>query len=219
MTPTRPRALEIATVRTPSPRRGLAKGLAVLSVLLLGTAAGVAAWADELSWLRALSLERESPALALWRVLTHLGEKAILLPLTATAALLSFRRPAIRRVALPLAGAIALASGTVWLSKRLIDRPRPPADLHSVAVHSPSMPSGHATLGAVWWGAVTLAALMGLPKRPAWHRWPVLGFSIAIGLLAGVSRPVLGVHYPSDVFAGWSLACAALALALQFTKV
>ena len=65
-----------------------------------------------------------------------------------------------------------------------------------------SFPSGHAM------GSMTLAAvLVALAWRTRW-RWPVVAAASAFVLLVGLSRVYLGVHYPSDILAGW---CAALA--------
>ena len=65
-----------------------------------------------------------------------------------------------------------------------------------------SFPSGHAM------GSMTLAATLVLLAWPTRWRWPVAVASAACVIAVGVSRPYLGVHYPSDVLAGW---CAALA--------
>ncbi len=65
-----------------------------------------------------------------------------------------------------------------------------------------SFPSGHAM------GSMTLATTLVLLAWPTRWRWPVVAASVACVVAVGVSRPYLGVHYPSDVLAGW---CAALA--------
>lgn len=65
-----------------------------------------------------------------------------------------------------------------------------------------SFPSGHAM------GSMTLAmVLVLLAWRTRWRWWvalPMLGFVLMVGL----SRVYLGVHYPSDILAGWAAACA-----------
>lgn len=85
-------------------------------------------------------------------------------------------------------------------------RPRPEIVDHLVAVQSTSFPSGHAMASAVTY--LTLGALLArTERRPA-----VRGFIFAVAgfltLLIGVSRVFLGVHYPTDVLAGWSLGAA-----------
>lgn len=112
--------------------------------------------------------------------------------------------------------AVAVVSGTVISSilKVLFDRPRP--DLTGIArVFTASFPSGHATISAVVF--LTLGAL--LAERAPTPRLGVYYLSVAaiLAILVGVSRVYLGVHYPTDVLAGWligtawALLCVALA--------
>ncbi|MDG2526692.1 phosphatase PAP2 family protein [Stenotrophomonas sp. HITSZ_GD] len=87
-------------------------------------------------------------------------------------------------------------------AKHFFQRERPSL-WESIAPESTfSFPSGHAM------GSMTLAAvLVALAWRTRW-RWPVALAAGGFVLLVGVSRVYLGVHYPSDILAGW---CAALA--------
>lgn len=102
-----------------------------------------------------------------------------------------------------LAGsALALSHIAVQLLKRTIARPRPrlPTGAQSL-IESPdrfSFPSGHAA--AALSVALGLAAVAPLLLDP----WILLA-----GLLVGISRCYLGVHYPGDVLAGWLLALGA----------
>ena len=87
-------------------------------------------------------------------------------------------------------------------AKQTVQRPRP-ALWESIAPESTfSFPSGHAM------GSMTLAAVLVLL---AWHtrwRWPVLAGASVFTVLVGLSRLYLGVHYPSDVLAGWAAGLA-----------
>jgi undecaprenyl-diphosphatase len=112
------------------------------------------------------------------------------------------------------AGGIALAG----LLKLAYARPRPILVPHLVDVTSTSFPSGHATDSALVY--LTLAALLArsIPKRGP--RIYVIGAAILMILLIGVSRVYLGVHWPSDVAAGWTLGAAwALACSLVYSRL
>lgn len=85
-------------------------------------------------------------------------------------------------------------------SKRFFHRMRPSL-WESVAPETTfSFPSGHAM------GSMTLAFAVVLLSWPTRWRWPVLGSAFAFVLLVGASRVYLGVHYPSDILAGWAAA-------------
>lgn len=86
---------------------------------------------------------------------------------------------------------------TVELLKLSIGRIRPDLDLHAVAVQSLSFPSAHAANSMIAYVAV---ALFCAPPR---HRRSALTLAIAASLAIGATRPFLGVHWPSDVLAGW----------------
>ncbi|MEO6155271.1 MAG: phosphatase PAP2 family protein [Thermomonas sp.] len=85
-------------------------------------------------------------------------------------------------------------------TKQLFARARPTL-WESIAPESSfSFPSGHAM------GSMTLACVLVLL---AWHtrwRWPVLAVTSVFVALVGLSRIYLGVHYPSDILAGWAAA-------------
>ena len=98
---------------------------------------------------------------------------------------------------------ILLASIVVSLVKVRIARDRPELLEPIIVEHGFSFPSGHATLSMVAYGV--LAVLVGRTRLPRWLRSVVIfGLGILVGLI-GISRVWLGVHYPSDVLAGWAL--------------
>lgn len=83
--------------------------------------------------------------------------------------------------------------------KLLIGRPRPALD-HPVTVSSMSFPSGHTANSMT---AYVLLALLALPPR--W-RGPGVVAAIVLATAIGLTRPYLGVHWPTDVLGGWCLA-------------
>ncbi len=102
---------------------------------------------------------------------------------------------------------VATASGGLVSDglKIVFGRPRP--EFSSVAQElSASFPSGHAMLSAVTF--LTIGALLAR-MTPYWRlRIYYLVTAIALTVLVGITRVILGVHYPSDVVAGWALGAA-----------
>jgi undecaprenyl-diphosphatase len=103
---------------------------------------------------------------------------------------------------------VAAAFGGMLLSTLLklgFDRPRPDVP-HLARVFTASFPSGHATLSAVVF--LTLGALLARAERKRRVKTYFVALAIFLTVAVGVSRVYLGVHYPSDVLAGWCLGTA-----------
>ncbi|PZO07316.1 MAG: hypothetical protein DCF27_11425 [Lysobacteraceae bacterium] len=84
--------------------------------------------------------------------------------------------------------------------KAAFARERPDLWLSMAPEHTFSFPSGHAM------GSATLAAaVVMLLWRTRW-RWPALVLGVGFAAWVGASRVYLGVHYPSDILAGWTAA-------------
>lgn len=103
---------------------------------------------------------------------------------------------------------VAVGGGQLLSSllKLGIDRPRPDLVPHLVEVQTLSFPSGHAMMAAVTY--LTLGAMLAGIAPGRMTRAYLLGVAVLITLMVGVSRIYLGVHWPSDVLAGW---CAGFA--------
>jgi undecaprenyl-diphosphatase len=108
---------------------------------------------------------------------------------------------------LGLAGGVALSEGL----KALFGRPRPPAAFQAVETLNASFPSGHTLLATVLY--LTLGVMLTRAFPRAHLKAFVLGAAMTVVLLIGLTRVYLGVHWASDVFAGWC-AGAAWAMAL-----
>ena len=145
--------------------------------------------------------------LGFWEACTFAGG-AILIPigvmLTASAALT-------RHARLAVILAVVLVGSTLFtdLLKDFVARPRPPWEALAPEVGF-SYPSGHTLESTVTYGLIALVAW-----RTPLSRLPtlvLLAIGLAIPHLVGLSRIALGVHYPSDVLAGWLGGVAMVAL-------
>jgi undecaprenyl-diphosphatase len=133
----------------------------------------------------------------LMRRLTHLGDAAITVPIALVLLLGSV--PPLGSVGVVVAFTLTVSHLMVQALKRTVTRPRPrfPAGFHSL-IEAPdrfSFPSGHAASSL----SVALPLAEVLP-------YPFAGGLVVVAVLVGGSRCYLGVHYPSDVAAGWALA-------------
>ena len=139
------------------------------------------------------------------RDVTALGGTIVLVGLTlAAAAYLSIERK--WRVMLFMLVAVfgGLAAGQ--LLKLGFDRARPELVPHHSQVYTASFPSGHAMGAAVVY--MTLAALLARVAARRESRAFLLLLGVLLTVLVGASRVYLGVHWPTDVLAGWTAGAA-----------
>lgn len=135
------------------------------------------------------------------RDFTSLGGTAILVALClAVLGYLLLQKK--RRMALFMAAAVIggfILSSTL---KSFFDRPRPDIVPHSTYVMSASFPSGHSMLSAVVF--LTLGGLLAHHIKNRRLKIYVLTLSVLATFIVGCSRIYLGVHWPTDVLAGWT---------------
>ncbi len=139
------------------------------------------------------------------RDFTALGGVGVLTLLTAGAVgylVLTDKWRAALAVALSVAGGILLST----LIKMGFDRPRPDLVSHGSHVYTASFPSGHSMMAAVVY--LTLGALLARVRPHKRVKAYILSCAVVLTVLVGISRVYLGVHWPTDVLAGWAVGAA-----------
>lgn len=112
-----------------------------------------------------------------------------------------------------------LLSGLVLSTtiKHWVARPRPQLVPALDDVTSMSFPSGHA-LNSTLFYLMAFTVFAPFLRQRKW-RWSLLAVAFCLSLLTGISRVALGVHYPTDVIAGWVLATAWVWLWLTIARI
>ena len=105
-------------------------------------------------------------------------------------------------VVLAITGGGLAANGLKWIFVRA----RPDLVPHLVSVDSASFPSAHAMNSAVTF--LTLGVLLSRTQKDRRLKAYLLGVAVFLTLIVGFSRDYLGVHWPTDVVAGWAVGAA-----------
>lgn len=184
----------------------LGSGLAASALLILVIAwlAPVAVGAEAMAFERELlSWFQRWPEAGMGRILREagqLGEGVVLFLLVAVLAMVLWRPH--RRHALILVAAYGGSFAIHWTGKLLVGRPRPRLIEWSDHLASgTSYPSGHAVEAAATYMALAWILTRVAPRVPALAVWVS---AVILVLLNGISRLYLGLHWPSDVLAGWT---------------
>ncbi len=121
-----------------------------------------------------------------------------LFALGAMVALLFLR---LRREAVLFAGTVVLGWIVNSAIKHIVGRPRPEIVPHLTEAGGASFPSGHSFNSAVVYIAMALAFASMSAREPV--RYTIVGTALVASAAIAWSRVLLGVHFPSDVAAGW----------------
>lgn len=147
--------------------------------------------------LHALVARRHRVLDVIMRAVTHLADVHNVVAIVLALALGVV--PELRDAGLAAAWALTVSHVAVHQLKRRFLRPRPSMPVGFQSLIEPpdkfSFPSGHAAAAL----SVTLPVALALGGGLGWS-------ILALGLLVGVTRCYLGVHYPGDVLVGWVLA-------------
>lgn len=133
--------------------------------------------------------------------LNIIGGVAATLGVTAAGSLFLWRSRG-HGEALRFIGIIAGGRLLIEAIKLIVHRQRPALDPHPVVTHSLSFPSAHAANSMI---ALCTLALFFAPPR---HRAGAVTAAVVASLMIGSSRSLIGVHWPSDVVAGWAIGAA-----------
>lgn len=180
-------------------RLGLCLCAAAFLVLLLMVSAEQTAGADELI-ARAFYRIRSEALTAAAVVITYMSDEKVIIGGCIVLLIIPRTRMSF---GLPLsAGALAL-TGVNHLVKAIVLRPRPEEMYHLVEETGLSFPSGHASNSVFFYGLAIYLIRTRITSRPLANGLTAVCAGLMI--LIGPTRIYLGVHYPTDVLAGWCI--------------
>jgi len=134
------------------------------------------------------------------RDVTAMGSVAVLLIFTATmTGYLYFKKQP--WVAVFVVASILSGTAVSTAMKSGFDRPRPDLVPHETEIYTKSFPSGHSAMSSMIY--LTLGAIMARAERERRTKVFLISVAITLSILVGISRIYMGVHWPTDVLAGW----------------
>lgn len=156
----------------------------------------------------------ESPNLtAIMKFFTYVGSAVSIVPLSILVIIFLYKVLKFRHELILFVFVMVGANALFFLLKQFFHRARP--DLHRlIEVGGYSFPSGHATNACTLYGILTFLLWRHIPTR--WGRTILIIVSIIMILAIGTSRIYLGVHYPSDILAGYAVSVLWLTISIYF---
>lgn len=188
---------------------------------LLGLVVATGRPAFDQSVLRFLARHREHVVTGFMRAVSDVGAwPGLLVTVVVVGGLVAWRLRVYRVLVVPLL-ALAGSEATELVVKAGVGRHRPPKvyAVQALHPHGFSFPSGHATTSSATYGALALVLVSVLAARLT--RKLVVALALLATVAVGFSRLYLGVHWMSDVLAGWALGVlwvAAIALVAPSTR-
>ena len=156
--------------------------------------------------------QRSFIGIEFFKIISFLGNWQFLLPIIfAVIILLYIKRN--RRYIIPFLFTIISAEGVTYLGKIIFNRQRPL--LAVLQETDPSFPSGHATIAVAFYGFIAYMLIKLLPGK---YKLPIIILTFVIIILIGFSRLYLGVHYFSDVLAGYFVGLVFLIIGIRLKK-
>jgi undecaprenyl-diphosphatase len=143
------------------------------------------------------------------RDFTALGGTAVTVLVTVAATLFLWSVKS-RAAAALLVAAVGGGEVLSLALKAAFGRPRPDLVPHATHVYTASFPSGHAMMSAVAW--LTIGAIVARVRPEKRAKAVVAATVVVVTMLVGASRVYLGVHWPTDVLAGWAAGASWAAL-------
>lgn len=160
----------------------------------------------------ALYVGRNPALVSVGRFFTALGEPTVLIAASVVTAIILWLKGH-RHLPFAFVAITMFGRGASELQKYWIARARPDLETHLVVVKTSSFPSGHANSAMIFY--LTIALI--LTQGTRW-RGPAVALAIVVAILVGVSRVLLGVHWPSDVVGGWAFGMLWVMMTLRLAQ-
>lgn len=159
-------------------------------------------------------LVRDDDLSIFFNLITLLGNWQVIVPMAGILSIWLIYRKKRRIYVIPLWVSLVSAEAVTSILKVLVARPRPLGGL--LLEHGFSFPSGHATIAMAFFGIISY--LMMTHIRSARTQRILVFITVTLVVLIGISRLYLGVHYLSDIFAGYLIGFLSILLGLYVQK-
>ncbi|MGD0328089.1 MAG: phosphatase PAP2 family protein [Minisyncoccia bacterium] len=168
------------------------------------------------SWVENMLLGIRTPSLLrLFNGITLLGDTAVVVAITGIIGIFLLFFKNLKAYVAGLAIAVIGAGGMGYVMKIIVGRMRPGGLIPSAIDTSPSFPSGHTTVAIALYGFLACLLCKLYPK----HAAIIVTLATVIILAVGFSRLYLGLHFPSDVLAGYLLGGLWLIIGIKTTTL